>query len=80
MKFVLTFVFLFLLFTFLYGYFSYYNVKKHLPKCDVIYILDDGIDDNSDPDFHIAHSNELANVDHKKAARIARESRRQMDD
>ena len=80
MQFILTTLFIMLLAMFLYGYFSYYNVKKHLPKCDVIYILDDGIDDNSDPDFHIAHSNELANIDHKKAARIARESRRQMDD
>ena len=46
MQFILTTLFIMLLAMFLYGYFSYFNVKKHLPKCDVIYILDDGIDDN----------------------------------
>ena len=46
MEFILTTIFILLLTMFLYGYFSYFNVKKHLPKCDVIYILHDGFDDN----------------------------------
>ena len=72
MQFILTTLFIMLLAMFLYGYFSYFNMKKHLPKCDVIYILDDGIDDNSDPDFHKAHSNELADIENKKTAELRR--------
>ncbi len=66
MEFVLTFVFLFLLFAFLFGYFSYYNVKKHLPKCDVIYILDDDLKDGlvdgmDDPRFPDGYNFERMN-------------------
>ena len=66
MKFILTFIFLVLLVIFLYGFFTYYNKKKLLPNCNVIYILDDEIDDSPDPDFFKARSNELYNLDIKK--------------
>ena len=65
MQFVFTFIFILLFAMFLYGYFSFYNIKKHLPKCNVIYILDDGMGDSSHPDFHQTRSNELSNLEHK---------------
>ena len=70
MNFILTTIFLFLFTLFLYGYFSYHNKKKFLPHCDVIYILNDDITDNSAPDFHQARSNELYNLNLKKENRI----------
>ena len=65
MQFVFTFIFILLFAMFLYGYFSFYNIKKQLPKCNVIYILDDGMGDSSHPDFHQSRSNELSNLEHK---------------
>ena len=66
MQFILTFIFLSLFVIFLYGYFIYYNKKKHLPYCDIIYILDDEIKDNHKPDFYKAKSNELYNLSIKE--------------
>ena len=66
MQFILTFIFLVLLVIFLYGFFTYYNKKKHLPYCDIIYILDDEIKDDHRPDFYKAKSNELYNLSIKK--------------
>ena len=65
MEFILTTIFILLLTMFLYGYFSYFNVKKHLPKCDVIYILHDGFDDNPDPDFYHGNSDNLYKIKQK---------------
>tara|TARA_Y100000389_G_scaffold197413_1_gene231970 strand:- start:2508 stop:2747 length:240 start_codon:yes stop_codon:yes gene_type:complete len=70
MQFILTFIFLSLLTIFLYGFFTYYNKKKHLSNCNVIYILDDGFDDSSSPDFFKARSNELYNLDIKRENRL----------
>ena len=73
MKFILTTLFLMLFTLFLYGYFSYHNKKKHLPHCNIIYILNEDITDNSAPDFHQARSNELYNLNKKKEDRIEQE-------
>ncbi len=70
MQFILTFVFLSLFILFLYGFFTYYNKKKHLPYCDIIYILDDGIKDDHKPDFDQAKSNYLYNLSLKKEHRL----------
>ena len=37
---------------YLYGYYTYYLERKRLPKCNVIYILDDEIKDDHKPDFN----------------------------
>ena len=62
MQFILTFIFIIIFTLFLYGYFSYYNIKKHLPTCNVIYILNEDIKDNGHPDFHDTRNNELHNL------------------
>ena len=59
MQFIFTTIFIILLAMFLYGYFSYFNIKKHLPKCNVIYILHDGFEDNPDPDYYHGNSENL---------------------
>jgi len=62
MEFIITFFFIFLFIIFLYGYFSFYNKKKHLPSCNVIYILNEDMDDHNKPDFHEGRSKELYNL------------------
>ena len=57
MQFIFTTIFIILLTMFLYGYFSYFN--KHIPKCNVIYILHDGFEDNPDPDYYHGNSENL---------------------
>jgi len=63
MQFVLTFIFIILLALFLYGYFSYKNIKKHLPKCNVIYILHDDFEDNPDPDYYHGNADKLSKLE-----------------
>ena len=50
---VITFFFILILAMYLYGYYMYYmkGKNKYIPKCNVIYVLDDGLTDDHRPDF-----------------------------
>ena len=70
---LIIFVFIILLSLYVYGYYTYYYKEKqsHMPHCDIIYILNQGLDERGHPDFNDERKNEFYNLDIKKANRNA---------
>ena len=70
MKPVITFFFIIISAMYLYGYYTYYlKEKKRLPKCNVIYILDEGLKDDHRPDFNEASKRSNRNISQKTKVR-----------
>ena len=67
---VITFFFILISAMYLYGYYTYYlKEKKRLPKCNVIYILDEGLKDDHRPDFNEARRKSTRNISEKNKVR-----------
>lgn len=67
---VILFFFTLLSVMYLYGYYTYYfKERKRLPKCNVIYVLDDGIKDDHRPDFNEARRKSTRNISEKNKVR-----------
>ena len=67
---VITFFFILISAMYLYGYYTYYlKEKKRLPKCNVIYILDEGLKDDHRPDFNDARKRSNRNINQKTEVR-----------
>ena len=55
---------------YLYGYYTYYlKERKKLPKCNVIYILNEGLTDDHKPDFYDAQRRSNRNINQKTEIR-----------
>ena len=70
---LIIFIFMIILSLYVYGYYTYYYKEKqsHMPHCDIIYILNQGLDEHGHPDFNDERKNEFYNLDIKKANRNA---------
>ena len=67
---VIIFFFILISAMYLYGYYTYYlKEKKRLPKCNVIYILDEGLKDDHRPDFNEARRKSTRNISEKNKVR-----------
>ena len=67
---VITFFFILISAMYLYGYYTYYlKEKKRLPKCNVIYILDEGLKDDHRPYFNEARRKSTRNISEKNKVR-----------
>ena len=67
---VILFFFILISAMYLYGYYTYYlKERKRLPKCNVIYILDDEIKDDHKPDFNDTRKRSNRNVTQKTEVR-----------
>ena len=67
---VITFFFILISAMYLYGYYTYYlKEKKRLPKCNIIYILDEGLKDDHRPDFNEARRKSTRNISEKNKVR-----------
>jgi len=67
---VIIFFFILISAMYLYGYYTYYlKEKKRLPKCNVIYILDEGLKDDHRPDFNDARKRSNRNINQKTEVR-----------
>ena len=67
---VITFFFILISAMYLYGYYTYYlKEKKRLPKCNVIYILDEGLKDDHRPDFNEARRKSTRDISEKNKVR-----------
>jgi len=70
---LIIFIFIIILSLYVYGYYTYYYKEKqsHMPHCDVIYILNEDMDERGHPDFNDERKNEFYNLDIKKVNRNA---------
>ena len=67
---VIIFFFILISAMYLYGYYTYYlKEKKRLPKCNVIYILDEALKDDHRPDFNDARKRSNRNINQKTEVR-----------
>ena len=70
---LIIFIFIIILSLYVYGYYTYYYKEKqsHMPHCDVIYILNEDMDESGHPDFNDGRQNEFYNLEIKKENRNA---------
>ena len=67
---VIIFFFILISAMYLYGYYTYYlKERKRLPKCNIIYVLDDGLKDDHKPDFNDARKRSNRNINQKTKIR-----------
>ena len=70
---LIIFIFIIILSLYVYGYYTYYYKGKqsHMPHCDIIYILNEGMDESGHPDFNDGRQNDFYNLEIKKEHRNA---------
>ena len=66
---LIIFIFIIILSLYVYGYYIYYYKGKqsHMPHCDIIYILDEGMDDSGHPDSNDEGKNKFYNLNKNKS-------------